>query len=373
MQEHILVTGGAGFIGSHIVDALIEEGNRVRVIDHLSPQVHPDGPPTYLHPRAEYIWGDLHDAALVDKALDTINVVIHQAAAVGVGQSMYEIRRYVTANVLGTATLLEGIVNHRHSIRKLLVASSMSVYGEGAYICPNTGELLRPQKRTMRQLEQRKWEMFCDNCRSALNPVPIKEDAALHPASVYAITKRDQEEMWLAVGRAYEIPTIAFRYFGVYGPRQTLSNPYAGLMAMFVARISNGKAPLVFEDGNQIRDFIHVSDVARANIRALHVPSDGCQVYNLSRGEPVRVIDVANILCTIINPAIGPEITNLYRKGDVRHCYADILRLRNELRYEPMVTLEQGLSELAEWAKGKATVDQIDRMRSELLSRQILV
>lgn len=373
MEEQILVTGGAGFIGSYIVDALVSGGYRVRVVDHLSAQVHPKGIPDYLNFNAEYMWGDLQDPALVAKAIKGIDAVIHQAAAVGVGQSMYDIRHYTATNVLGTATLLEGIVENRYSIHKLVVASSMSVYGEGAYRCACCHKEMRPQRRPLQQLEQRKWEVMCDNCGSALNPIPITEDASLHPASTYAITKRDQEEMCLSVGQAYQIPTIALRYFGVYGPRQALSNPYAGLMAMFASRLLNGKAPLIFEDGNQIRDFIHVSDVARANVHALQATTGSNQAYNLSRGEPVRVVDVANILARIINPTIVPEVACVYRKGDVRHCFADISRLRNQFGFEPQVALEQGLEELASWAQEKTAVDNIDTMRSKLSERQLLI
>jgi dTDP-L-rhamnose 4-epimerase len=373
MGEHILVTGGAGFIGSYIVDALIEQGCRVRVIDLLAPQVHPDGPPGYLNSEAEYIWGDLQDEALVDRALDGIDVVIHQAAAVGVGQSMYAIRHYAAANVLGTATLLERITRRSRPLQKLIVASSMSVYGDGAYLCRATQRLRYPQKRSVQQMEARAWEMRDEETGSVLEPVPIAEDAPLRPTSVYAITKRDQEELCLSIGQAYGIPTVAFRYFGVYGPRQALSNPYTGLMVIFASRLLNGKPPLIFEDGQQIRDFIHVSDVAQANLRALSAPVAGSAVYNLARGEPVRVLDVARRLCQLMHPELEPEISNLYRKGDVRHCYADVAKLHGELGFVPRVTLEQGLTELVAWAQEQIAVDRLDSVTNDLRRRQLIV
>src|SRR5687768_11767093 len=261
---NILVTGGAGFIGSHLVDALVAAGHRVRVLDLLVSQVHGENSPQYLHPEAEFIHGDVCDTALLHTALDGIDAVYHEAAEVGVGQSMYEIQRYVRANDMGTAALLEVLVERRQPLRKLIVASSMSIYGEGAYTCSVCG-VVAPQLRPAEQLRERRWELECSACQAKLSPRPTPEDKPLFPTSVYAITKQDQEQFCLVVGRAYGIPTVALRYFNVYGPRQALSNPYTGVCAIFSSRLLNDQPPMIFEDGEQTRDFVHVSDIVQAN------------------------------------------------------------------------------------------------------------
>jgi dTDP-L-rhamnose 4-epimerase len=246
------VTGGAGFVGSHLVDGLVEEGHAVRVLDNLDPQVH--GPesitPSYLSSEAEFVRGDIRNPEVVRKALAGVEVIFHEAAAVGVGQSMYEIRRYVEVNSLGAATLLEAIVAERDHIRKMIVASSMSIYGEGRYVCQNCGQM-HPKPRGAEQLARRQWELVCPRCHGQMAPAPTDEDKALMPTSVYAVSKRDHEELFLSVGRAYRIPTVALRYFNVYGRRQALSNPYTGIMAIFSARMLNSHPPIIFEDGLQ--------------------------------------------------------------------------------------------------------------------------
>jgi dTDP-L-rhamnose 4-epimerase len=231
-QLNVLVTGGAGFVGSHLVDALIERGHRVRVLDALVSQVHADEKPRHLHPQAELIRGGVGDDGVLNAALDGIDVVYHQAAEVGVGQSMYEIARYVRANDMDTAVLLEALIQRPDKIKKLVVASSMSIYGEGAYECAHCG-VIYPQLRPVSQLLERQWEMTCPKCGTEAKPIPTSEDKPLFPSSVYAITKQDQEQFCLVVGRAYGIPTVALRYFNIYGTRQSLSNPYTGVCAIF--------------------------------------------------------------------------------------------------------------------------------------------
>jgi len=267
----VLVTGGAGFIGSHLVDALVQRGHVVRILDTFDPQVHGSMRSDYLNPNAEYLEGDVRDRAMLRRALRGIDVVFHEAAAVGVGQSMYEIERYVSANALGTATLLDVIVNDRAPITKLIVASSMSIYGEGQYRCAACGTVY-PALRSDEQLKGRQWEMACPRCHLSATPDLTPEDKPLMPTSVYAVSKRDQEELCLSVGRSYRIPTVALRYFNVYGTRQALSNPYTGVCAIFSARIKNGNPPMIFEDGRQSRDFTHVSDIVAANLLAMSRP-----------------------------------------------------------------------------------------------------
>jgi dTDP-L-rhamnose 4-epimerase len=372
MTQKVLVTGGAGFIGSYIVDALIARGCQVRVIDSLVAQVHPEGPPDYLNPEAEYLWEDLRNEAAVDRALRGIDVVVHQAAMVGVGQSMFCISEYISANVLSTATLLNAIVNRRHTISKIVMASSMSVYGEGLYACPECGPVRPPSTRSPVS-ETADWEQRCSKHNHILRPVPIDESAKLLPASVYAISKRDQEDLCLTVGHAYRIPTIAFRYFGVYGRRQALSNPYAGLMAMFASRLVNNKAPLIFEDGLQIRDFIHVTDVAAAVILGVERDSQEWEAYNLGNGRPTTIRYVAETLARFIRTGIEPEILGKYRKGDIRHCYGSTTKIEQRLGFKPQVSLDDGLLEVASWAMSSVAEDYVDAMRSELIGMDLLV
>ncbi|HYY95801.1 MAG TPA: NAD-dependent epimerase/dehydratase family protein, partial [Pyrinomonadaceae bacterium] len=288
----ILVTGGAGFIGSHLVDALVAGGHRVRVLDALVPQVHGDAErPAYLNAEAEFVRGDVCDEEILGRALEGVEVVYHEAAEVGVGQSMYEMQRYVRANTFGTSVLLEHLVARRSQIRKLVVASSMSIYGEGAYGCPVHGAVY-PQLRPASQLRERRWEMECARCGSELRAMPTNEEKPLFPTSVYAITKQDQEQLCLVVGRAYDIPAVALRYFNVYGTRQALSNPYTGVCAIFSSRLLNGQRPVIFEDGRQARDFVHVSDIVRANLLALETDRADYSAVNVGTGRATSVGEV---------------------------------------------------------------------------------
>jgi dTDP-L-rhamnose 4-epimerase len=368
---NILVTGGAGFIGSHLTDALVERGHRVRVLDLLVPQVHGNGTAQYVNPKAEFIHGDVCDAQMVQRALDGIDAVFHEAAEVGVGQSMYEIDRYVRANDLGTGVLLQQLIALKNRIKKLVVASSMSIYGEGAYSCEHCGEVY-PQLRATNQLLDRRWEAECPTCGAQLSPIATKEEKPLFPTSVYAVTKQDQEQFCLVVGRAYEIPTVALRYFNVYGPRQALSNPYTGVCAIFSARLLNDQPPLIFEDGEQTRDFVHVSDIVQANLLALESDGADYQAVNVATGVPTSVQQIARLLAEGLGKNIEPEIVAKYREGDIRHCVADISRARKLLGYEPRVRLEQGIPELLKWVSAQSAEDQISKATAELETRQLV-
>ena len=371
-KANVLVTGGAGFIGSHLVDGLVEKGHRVRVFDMLVPQVHGENAePKYVNPAAEFVRGDVCDRAAVDAALEGIDVVFHEAAEVGVGQSMYEIERYVRANDLGTAVVLEAVLARRPQIRKLVVASSMSIYGEGAYSCANCGPIA-PQLRSSAQLRDRRWEVECPKCGAELSPAPTTEEKPLFPTSVYAVTKQDQEQFCIAVGRSYGIPTVALRYFNVYGTRQALSNPYTGVCAIFSARLLNGNRPLIFEDGEQTRDFVHVGDIVQANLRALETDRADYQAVNVGTGRPTSVRTVCNLLAKGLGLDIEPEIVAKYREGDIRHCVADISKAKALLGYEPRVSLEQGIPELLSWVRAQAAQDQVESATAELESRQLV-
>src|ERR1041385_9031333 len=353
-MKNILVTGGAGFIGSHLVDALIERGHRVRVLDALVEQVHGGVGPQHLNPEAEFLQGDVCDPDLVDRALEGVDVVYHKAAEVGVGQSMYEIIRYVRANDLGTSVVLETIVKRRPQIQKLVVASSMSIYGEGAYSCETCGPA-QPKLRTLPQLLDRDWDLDCPQCGAKVKPVPTNEDKPLIPSSVYAISKQDQEQFCLVVGRAYNIPVVALRYFNVYGTRQALSNPYTGVCAIFSGRLLNDQRPAIFEDGKQTRDFVHVSDIVQANLLALETDRADYQALNIGTGDSISISEIAAMLARGLNKDIAPEITAKYREGDIRHCVADISRARTLLGYEPKVKLADGIPELLEWVRQQQT------------------
>jgi dTDP-L-rhamnose 4-epimerase len=371
-KANVLVTGGAGFIGSHLVDGLVEKGHRVRVLDQLVSQVHGENAtPKYVNQAAEFVRGDVCDRAAVDAALEGIDVVYHEAAEVGVGQSMYEIERYVRANDLGTAVVLEAVLARRPQIKKLVVASSMSIYGEGAYTCPDCGPIA-PQLRPTEQLRDRRWEVECPNCRKTLTPAPTTEEKPLFPTSVYAVTKQDQEQFCLAVGRSYGIPSVALRYFNVYGTRQALSNPYTGVCAIFSARLLNGNRPLIFEDGEQTRDFVHVSDIVRANLLALETDRADYQAVNIGTGRPTSVRAVSNLLAQGLGLNLEPEIVAKYREGDIRHCVADISKAKALLGYEPKVSLEQGIPELLSWVRAQAAQDQVESATAELESRQLV-
>ncbi|HEV2828324.1 MAG TPA: NAD-dependent epimerase/dehydratase family protein [Pyrinomonadaceae bacterium] len=374
METHnILVTGGAGFIGSHLVDELVGQGHRVRVLDALVPQVHEGKQPAHLNAEAEFIHGDIADAELVNRALDGVAVIFHLAAEVGVGQSMYQVDRYVRANDLGTAVLLQSLIKRRSQIKKLIVASSMSIYGEGAYQCKNCGQVY-PQLRAENQLMQRRWELECSHCQdqSELAPALTNEDKPLFPTSVYAITKQDQEQLSLVFGRAYGIPTVALRYFNVYGPRQALSNPYTGVCAIFSSRLLNDQRPMMFEDGEQTRDFVHVSDIVQANLLAMQTAKADYLPVNVGTGTATSIRKIGSLLAAGLGKELEPEIVGKYREGDIRHCVADITRARALLGYEPRVSLNTGIPELLSWVAQQSASDYLVRATDELVNHQLV-
>ena len=367
----VLVTGGAGFIGSHLVDALLARGHRVRVLDSLVEQVHGNQTPAYLHPRAEFIRADVCDREALRAALAGVEIVFHQAAEVGVGQSMYESVRYMRANTLGTTMLLEEIVAPQRHVKRLIVASSMSIYGEGEYDCVRCGRVA-PALRSPAQLAARRWDIVCPACGGKLAPVPTTEDKQLRPGSVYAVSKQDQEQLCLVMGRAYNIPTVALRYFNVYGTRQALSNPYTGLCAIFSSRLLNDRPPMIFEDGEQSRDLVHVSDVVQANLLAMEREEADFEAVNIGSGHSLTVNQVARRLAHGLGKPIAGEVTGRYREGDIRHCFADIAKARKLLGYSPQVTLEQGMPELLGWVSQQSAEDHVPRMEKELAARNLV-
>lgn len=367
MTKRALITGGAGFIGSHLADELLASGIRVRVLDSLEPQVHgaQRRPPDYLHADVELVVGDVRDREAVRRALDGCDVVYHFAASVGVGQSMYRVADYTAVNNGGTAVLMEALIEH--PVERLLVASSMSIYGEGSYQGPDD-KVYEQVRRSNAQLERGEWEPQLEG-GGTLRVVPTPEHKRPDLQSIYALSKYDQERMCFLIGNAYGISTTAFRFFNVYGTRQALSNPYTGVLAIFASRLLNDKPPVIFEDGAQRRDFVHVKDVVRACRLALDAPQAVGKVYNVASGSSYTIGEVGRRMAGVLGRQLDPEMSGKYRVGDIRHCVADIRLARRDLGYEPQVTFEAGLTELAEWLESQLAVDRVEQMRSELESR----
>ena len=366
----ILVTGGAGFVGSHLVLALVKQGHTVTVLDSMVAQVHGANArwPACLPAEVEKIQGDVRERSAWVQALPGVDVVYHLAAEVGVGQSMYEVTRYMDANTMGTAVLLELVAQGDFRPQKLIVASSMSIYGEGAYQTA-AGQIVYPGLRSSDRLARREWECYLPAHDTALTPAPTAEDKPLAPNSIYAISKRDQEEMCLAVGRAYHLPTVALRFFNIYGQGQALSNPYTGVAAIFCSRLLNGKPPLIFEDGGQSRDFVHVSDIIQALDLARTNEAANYEVFNVGTGRAYSVLQVANALIREMGSSLVPEVRSQFREGDIRHCYADIGKAQRLLGYRPTVKFDDGVKELVQWVRTQVADDRVEQATAELTAR----
>ena len=338
-------------MGSHLVDALLERGDQVRILDNLDPQVH--GParrlPPWISADAEMVVGDMRDPDAVRRALDGMEVVYHLAAAVGVGQSMYQIADYTAVNTLGTAHLLQSLVDDRGAVERVVVASSMSIYGEGRYTRAD-GKEPGVNTRFPDRLKRHEWEL-ADADGAPHSPAPTDEEKPIDPTSIYALTKADQEKMVLQIGGAYGIPSVALRFFNIYGPRQALSNPYTGVAAIFSARLLNGERPMIYEDGEQRRDFVSVHDIVQALLLAAQEDAAAGKAFNVGSGRAVTVREVAETLARVMGVEVEPELTGKYRVGDIRNCYADISLAREVLGYEPRVTFEAGMEELVGWLR----------------------
>jgi len=367
----ILVTGGMGFLGSHLVDKLIKQNHDVTSFDNLEYQVHQGKRPKYLNKGARYIIGDVRNKSKLKEVLKKSEIVFHQAAMVGVGQSMYEISKYIHTNSYGTANLLEILANEKHKVKKLIVASSMSIYGEGAYRCKSCGEFY-PEQRSVNDLKNGKWEMHCPICKKEANPIPTGEDKPLFPTSIYAYSKKEQEDLSLLTGKTYGIPTVALRYFNIYGPRQSLSNPYTGVCAIFSSMIKNNHAPIVYEDGRQSRDFVNVKDIVAANIFVMNNSKADYQAFNVGTGRPTSVLEIAELLIKLYKKDLRPKIVNRYRKGDIRHCYADASSL-GKLGFKPKVSLEEGMKELIKWAESVEARDKVKFADSTLVKKGLIL
>ncbi len=361
MPGTILITGGAGFIGSYVAASLLASGHTVRILDSLIEQVHPPaGPRNKLLDEVEFFHGDVRDAEIVGRALRGVDKLVHLAAEVGVGQSMYAIDRYVSVNDQGTAVLLQALIKQR--VERVVVASSMSIYGEGRYVTAD-GQVVDDATR---RAGDTGWNPV-DASGATLTPVATPEAKPASLASVYAISKYVQERLTLTVAPAYGMQSVALRLFNVYGAGQALSNPYTGVLAIFASRLLNGQRPMVYEDGAQRRDFVHVEDVARAFLLALDEPAADGGVFNIGSGHSVSVADVATSFAAAMGRAdLSPEITNKARTGDIRHCFADIDLARRVLGFHPRRSFDDSFDEMADWVSQQTAVDRVAEARREL-------
>jgi dTDP-L-rhamnose 4-epimerase len=372
MEKKVLVTGGAGFIGSHLCDHLIEKGYRVKVLDNLDEQVHgkEHSKPDYLNPAVDLIIGDIRDEKIVEKVLNKTDIVFHFAAKGGVGQSMYDIADYTSVNNQGTAVLLEGII--KNPVEKLIVASSMSIYGEGFFKKVN-GEIVPGFERNIEDLKKGRWELYDEN-NNEMVPVPTSEEKVPELSSIYALSKFDQERLCLITGRAYGIPVVALRFFNVYGTRQALSNPYTGVLAIFASHFLNENPPLIYEDGNQKRDFINVKDVVKACMLACEKREADGNVFNIGSGRSYTINEIAERLARVMGkPHLKAIITSNYRTGDIRHCYSSIEKAGNILGFIPSVDFNTGLAELTQWLSSQKASDGIEKASKELEKRGLIV
>jgi dTDP-L-rhamnose 4-epimerase len=371
-SRRILITGGAGFIGSFLADRFVADGFAVRVLDNLDPQVHGECAPS-ISASVDLRVADIRDKAAVAAALDGVDVVVHAAAAVGVAQSLYRVQHYVDTNVGGTAVLLETLAERKRPLERLVVLTSMTSYGEGVYRRPGDGVLLRPGIRTEDDVRRFGWDLHDPDTAERLEPVSTPEDAILLAGNVYALTKRYQEELSLSLGRTYGLPVTCLRLFNVYGPRQSLSNPYTGVLAIFLSRLLNGQRLVVYEDGYQTRDFVSVHDVVRAVLLAISRPEAVGAVFNVGTGVPRSIGTIAATLARMVGrDDLVADPTRQFRRGDVRHCFADASRIRMVLGFEPITDWEDNLREIIEWSRTAAAADRFERADQELRVRGLV-
>jgi len=364
--KKILVTGGAGFIGSHIVDRLVENGHDVVILDNLERQVHGDKAPEWLNPKAKFICGDVRNYDTFKSALEGVDVIFHQAARVGMLQSQYEIKEYCDTNIMGTSNMLDIILRHENNnVEKIIVASSMSIYGEGLYYCRFCDVYSEPDLRSNKQLKKKQWDIKC-SCGNYLEPVPTPEWKKSNCVSIYALTKKVQEDLCLNFSKTYGVPSVILRYFNIRGVRQSLSNPYTGVCSIFVSRIKKRKPPMIYEDGMQSRDFCAVEDVAEANILAMKYNSANNEIFNVGSGTKMTILQIAETLLDILNSDLRPVILHKCRKGDVRHCFADISKIKKKLGYEPKHKFRESMETFVRWSLERDSKDKFDKAHTEL-------
>jgi len=358
-MKNILITGGAGFIGSNLALKLIDKGYNITVLDNLSPQIHTSDSPLYksIKDKVNFIFGDVRNRNDWLKAIENQDAVVHLAAETGTGQSMYEIEKYTEVNIKGTALFLDILTNTKHSIERIVIASSRAVYGEGKYKCTNHGYVY-PNSRSLADMENGDFEVKCPVCAANVELCSTDENSLLHPTSIYGITKRTQEEMFLTVAKSIGIPAVAFRYQNVYGPGQSLSNPYTGILSIFSTRIKNRKSLNIFEDGRESRDFVYIDDVVEATILGLKKKESAWQVFNVGCGKPISILEVAKLLIANYGIEVKIDITGNFRVGDIRHNFADLKKINNILGFYPKVSFENGISEFCKWVNNQNHIER---------------
>jgi len=359
-MKNILITGGAGFIGSNLTRKLVEKGFQVTVLDNLSKQIHGENQNSTLYLSikdiATFIKGDVCNKSDWQKALRNQDAVIHLAAETGTGQSMYEISRYNEVNILGTTHLLDILANENHSIKKMIIASSRSIYGEGKYLCKNDG-VLYPNQRQDIDLAKGKFNLVCNKCNEPLQLLATDEDSKVHPSSIYGITKQQQEQMILLMGKTLNIPAVALRYQNVYGPGQSLSNPYTGILSIFSTRLLNGNDIDIYEDGQESRDFVFIDDVVNATILALEKSEANNQIFDVGSGVATSVREVADLLKSLYNSDVKVSVSGKYRLGDIRHNYADLSKIKNVLGFSPKFDFLSGITSFVNWVKTQEVME----------------
>jgi dTDP-L-rhamnose 4-epimerase len=354
-MQNILITGGAGFIGSNLALKLLSLGYKVRIIDNLSKQIHgEDSEKSTLYQsikeKVDFIYGDVRYQNIWSDVLNKIDVIVHLAAETGTGQSMYEISRYTDVNITGTASLMDFITNKKNHIKKVIVASSRAIYGEGKYHCENHGVVF-PLARKPKEMDAGDFEVKCPHCNTNASVLPTDEESKIHPTSVYGITKQMQEELVLTCCKSLKIPALSFRYQNVYGPGQSLKNPYTGILSIFSTRLINNQLINIFEDGLESRDFVYIDDVVNATIAGIECDMDDCMSINVGTGIAVSVLTVAKTLKDLYASDSEIYISGSYRLGDIRHNNADITSLKRKLKYQPIIPFESGIENFSEWVK----------------------
>jgi dTDP-L-rhamnose 4-epimerase len=368
MMHNILITGGAGFIGSRLSLRLVANGHTVRVLDNLSPQIHgadPESSPLFrsIHGKVEFLRGSITSRADLMKALLGIDTVVHLAAETGTGQSMHAIRHYSDVNIGGTALLLDLIANERFPVNKIVIASSRAVYGEGKYLC-RTHCHVYPVSRSAGDMAMGNFSVHCPLCGVPAELEPTDEETSVRPASIYGITKLAQEQMVLTIGKSLGISALALRYQNVYGPGQSLSNPYTGILSIFSTRILNGKSINIFEDGKESRDFVYIDDVVVATVKAIEHEAPLVDVFNVGSGMAIDVLTIAKTLQHMLGKTVPTVISGQFRLGDIRHNLADLAKVRAVLGFEPSISIEEGLRRFVDWVKGEQV--QVDGYEESL-------
>ena len=356
--KRVLITGGAGFIGSNLSLKLIEKGYEVTVLDNLSPQIHGEYSPLYesIKDKVNFIKGTVLSYDDWKKALDSVDVVVHLAAETGTGQSMYEIEKYTDVNIKGTSIFLDILANGKHSVKKMIIASSRSIYGEGKYDCPKCG-IVYPNERKDEDMAKGDFAVKCPYCGMDAKLLATDEESKIHPSSIYGITKQVQEQMFLVMGKSLNIPAVAFRYQNVYGAGQSLSNPYTGILSIFSTRIKNGNDINIFEDGKESRDFVYVDDVVEATILGIEKDEANYEVFNVGLGEAIDVNTVASTLTRAYDSNSKITISGNYRLGDIRDNYADLKKIKSKLGFEPKISFEEGIRRFTAWVNAQEVVE----------------